>query len=116
MPLCLSKEDAIHTLLKYLETKRGGRIFISIRSDVCENLLQGRKKIINCTNVIYLKIIEEYLFKSKHERLNLVKLFKEFQTTCSKIMLVNIPILNFSWRTFICKNEAFIMSDYVNNF
>jgi hypothetical protein len=63
-PLCSEDEDAIHILLKRLETRNWRDQFLS-RKWLKLNEGLAYKKIINCTNIIELKNIGIYLYKIK---------------------------------------------------
>jgi hypothetical protein len=63
-PLCSKDEDAVHTLLKYSETKKWREQFLS-RKWLKLNEWIVYKKIISCTNSIELRNIGSYLYKIK---------------------------------------------------
>jgi hypothetical protein len=62
--LCSEDKDAIHILLKCLETKKWREQFLS-RKWLLLNEGIAYKKIINCTNITELRNIGIYLYKIK---------------------------------------------------
>jgi hypothetical protein len=62
--LCSKDEDAIHILLKCLETRKWREQFLS-RKWLMLNEWIAFKKIITCTNIINLRNIGSYLYKIK---------------------------------------------------
>jgi hypothetical protein len=63
-PLCLGEEDAKHILLKCPETKKWREQLVCSKWLIINEDIAYRE-IISCTNVIKIKNIGKYLFKTK---------------------------------------------------
>jgi hypothetical protein len=61
-PLCSEDEDAVHVLLKCVETRKWRKQLLS-RKWLTVNEESAYKKIINCTNAVKLRNIGNYRYK-----------------------------------------------------
>jgi hypothetical protein len=74
-PLCNGEEDAIHIHLKYPETRRLREHLLSRKWQVNDEEV-AYKKIINCTNNVYIRNLGKYLYKIKWKWKNRIKEFQ----------------------------------------
>jgi hypothetical protein len=65
-PLCREDEDALHILLKCLETRKWGEQLLSRKWRIVNEEV-AYKRIINCTNAIELRNTGKYLYKIRYK-------------------------------------------------